>query len=189
MMKRITFSLAAIFIIAASALAQKISVKYPSSLLKQPFTGNILVYFSKNNKDPKTGMAGLDIFPCARAYVKNIKPDESVIIDDKAIAFPVPLSDMERGEYYVQVVWDRNLGGRAISESPGNLYSVTQKIKFTKNLAQVYLIKATDTVPEPVFKETLYAKELKVSSVLLSGFHRRSITINVAVLLPATYYY
>lgn len=45
------------------------------------------------------------------------------------MAFPVPLSDMERGEYNVQVVWDRNLGGRAISESPGNLYNPTQKSK------------------------------------------------------------
>jgi hypothetical protein len=94
------------------------------------------------------------------------------------MAFPVPLSDMERGEYNVQVVWDRNLGGRAISESLGNLYNLTQRVKFTKNLTQVYTIKANKVVPEPVFKNTQYAKEIKVTSVLLSDFYHRSTTIN-----------
>jgi len=167
-MKKIILSVTAILFLTGSVFAQKFSVSYPDSLLKRPFTGQILVYLSKNSKEPKTGMAGLDIFPCVRLSVKNIKANAPVIIDDKAIAFPVPLSDMERGEYNVQVVWDRNLGGRSISESPGNLYSASQKVKFTKNFAKVYAIKATKVVPEPLFKNTAYAKEIKAPSALLT---------------------
>jgi len=33
-------------------------------------------------------------------------------------------------------------------------------------------------VPEPVFKNTQYAKEIKVTSVLLSDFYHRLTTIN-----------
>ncbi len=61
------------------------------------------------------------------------QPGDEVLFDDKAISFPVVLSDLERGEYYVQAVWDRNLGGRAIAESPGNMYSVPMKITLKKD--------------------------------------------------------
>ena len=188
MIKKVLISLSLLFLTALSSFSQKLSVSYPDSLLKQPFTGNILVYLSKNNKNPKNGIASLDNSPCARINVKNVKPGAPVIIDDKAIGFPVALSDMERGDYHVQVVWDRNLGGRPISESPGNLYSVPQIIKFTKNYVEVYAIRATRVVPETIFKDTRFARELKVPSALLSKFHHRTMTMNAAVLLPEQYY-
>ncbi|MET1056897.1 MAG: alpha/beta hydrolase-fold protein [Pedobacter sp.] len=188
MMKNITLSIAMLFLVTGTVMAQKLSVMYPDTLLKQPFTGNILVYLSKTNSNPKSGIAGLDIFPCLRVYVKNVKAGVPVIIDDKAIAFPVALSDMERGEYYVQVVWDRNFGGRSIAESPGNLSAATQKINFTKDVSKIFTIQAGNILPETVFKDTQYAKEFKVPSVLLSKFHHGSKTISAAVLLPEKYY-
>jgi len=65
-------------------------------------------------------MAGLEVFPCFSIEVRDVKPGTSVVFDDRASAYPVKMSDIERGEYYVQAVWDRNLGGRAIATSPGN---------------------------------------------------------------------
>lgn len=168
--------------------AQKFSVSFPDSLLKQSFTGNILVYMSKDNREPASGVAGLNIFPCYRVSVQNVKPGAPVIIDDKAIGFPAPLSDIERADYYVQIVWDRNLGGRAISESPGNLYSVAQKVRFTKDYSKVYTVKATKVVQEPGFTETQYTKEIKVPSALLGNFYHRSVSLNAAVVLPKEYY-
>lgn len=47
---------------------------------------------------------------CFAIDVNQIKPNTTVLFDDKAISYPVNLSDIERGEYYVQAVWDRNLG-------------------------------------------------------------------------------
>jgi hypothetical protein len=187
-MKRFSLSALAVFFMISGTFAQKFSVSFPDSLLKQPFTGNILVYLSKDAKEPKGGTAGLDIFPCLRVYVKNVKPGASVIIGDNAIAFPVPISDFERNSYYVQAVWDRDLGGRAISESPGNLYSESKKIRLTKDVNEVFNIKATKKVPEPVFTETQYAKELKVPSALLSNFSHKPITVDAAVVLPKEYF-
>ena len=179
----ITFSA---FISGASA--QKFSVSFPDSLLKEPFTGNVLLYFSKESKTPKTGEAGLEIFPCFRLFVKNIRPGTAVIFDDKAISYPVALSDMERNAYYVQVVWDRNLGGRSIGESPGNLYSDAQKITLTKNTNQVYVIKADKKNPKPVFVNTRYVKQFQANSALLDAFYRKTVTVNAAVILPKEYY-
>lgn len=187
-MKKILITVLSIFYLTATIFAQKFSVRFPDSLLKQPFTGNILLYLSRDTKDPKSGMAGLDMFPCFRVFVKSIQPGEAVIIDDKAISSPVPLSDLERNSYYVQAVWDRDLGGRSIGNSPGNLYSVVQKVKLTKNFNQVIPLTATKVIPEPVFKETQYVKELKVKSALLSNFNHRPVTVDAAVILPKQYF-
>src|SRR6185437_3502157 len=43
-------------------------------------------------------------------------------------------------------------------------------------------------VPEPVFAESTYDKELKVPSKLLSVFHHVPVTVNAAVILPVQYF-
>lgn len=168
--------------------AQQLSVSFPDSLLKQPFSGNIIVYLSKGTKEPKDMLSLLESAPCFRVNVKNIRPGAAVTIDDKAVYFPVPLSDIERGQYFVQVVWDRNLGGQSIGQSPGNLYSSSRKINFTKDRAQTFTIAADKIVPEKEFKQTEFVKELRVPSRLLSDFHHQSYYLNAAVRLPKEYF-
>ncbi|MGN6395860.1 MAG: alpha/beta hydrolase-fold protein [Mucilaginibacter sp.] len=187
-MKQFVIALFAVFYFAANVSAQKFSVSFPDSLLKQPFSGNILLYLSKENKEPKNGTVGLDMFPCFRVNVKNIKPGAAVIIDDNAVSYPRPLSDLERTSYYVQAVWDRDLGSRSIGRGAGNLYSVSQKVAFTKDFNKIFKLAATKVNPEPVFKETQYVKELKVPSALLTNFSHRPITLDAAVVLPRQYF-
>ena len=168
---------------------QKFELSYSPSVFNDNFTGNVIVYLSKENKEPKSGSIGLDVFPCFKKFVKNLKPGESMMIDDNAVGFPTALSDLERGDYYVQIVWDRDMGGRQISLSPGNLFSISKKIKLTKNFSENFKINATEIIPEAkIFTETKYVKELKAPSVLLSDFHKKTMTVNGAVILPTEYY-
>lgn len=187
-MKKILFSLLVFSAFTNLCHAQVFRVSFADTTFNKPFTGHVLLYLSKDKKSPKDGAAGLDIFPCFNVEVKNIKPGEVITIDDHAVSFPVKLSDIERGEYYVQAVWDRNLGGRSIAESPGNLYSVSQKISINKDFNHVYAVKATKLLVGPVFKETKYAKEFKAPSALLSKFYKRATTLNAAVILPKAYF-
>ena len=187
-MKKTIFSLLLLSVIVNQSFAQQFKVSYADSIFNKPFTGRVLLYLSKDNKMPKSGAAGEEIFPCFSVYVKNIKPGQSIVINDKATAYPVALSDIERGEYYVQAVWDRDLGGRAISESPGNLYSVSQKVNITKDYSKVFNLTATKVVPEPTFTDSQYAKEIKAPSALLSSFLNKPMTVNGTVLLPKEYY-
>jgi hypothetical protein len=174
------------FIITASA--QKFAVSYSSTVVKEPFTGYVVLYLSKDNRNPKKGMVGIESFPCVSVYVKNLKPDYAYTIDDKAVSFPVPLSEMERGDYYAQVVWDRNQGGRSIAESPGNVYSIPEKVSFTKDTKTLNHLVATELIPEPAaFKETEYTKELKAPSALLTKFLNKPVTVDAAVILPKEY--
>jgi hypothetical protein len=186
-MKKLIFSFLTFTVLTNYCTAQVVKVSFADTTFKQSFTGNVLLYLSKDNKEPKSGTAGLDIFPCFRVYVKNIKPGEAIVFDDHAISFPVKLSDIERGEYYVQAVLDRNLGGRSIANSPGNLYSEAQKINVGKDYGQVFTINANKTIRQSIFKETKYAKEFKAPSILLSKFYKRKTTLDAAVVLPKEY--
>jgi hypothetical protein len=147
-MKKIYFSLLLISLFFADGFGQQFEVSYSASVFDTPFTGNVVVYMSKENKEPKDGDEGLDRFPCFSVAVKNIQPGQAIIIDDKAVSFPTALSDIERGDYYVQIVWDRNLGGHSIAANPGNLFNTSEKITITKDFKKVFKIVAKEMVAE-----------------------------------------
>lgn len=170
-----------------SASAQQIRVSYSSQQAADRFSGNVFLYLSKENPEPKSGYVGLTSFPVYRINVKNIKPGQAVVFNDAAVSYPVKLSDLERGEYFVQAVWDKNTGDHTISETIGNMYSKPVKFNFTKKTDASFAISCTETVKEKPFVETDYAKELRVTSRLLSDFYKKQFSLNVAVALPEAY--
>jgi pimeloyl-ACP methyl ester carboxylesterase len=188
-MKKIYFSLLLISLFFADGYGQQFEVSYSASVFDTPFTGNVVVYMSKENKEPKDAAIGRNSFPCFSVAVKNVQPGQAITIDDEAISFPTVLSDIERGEYYVQIVWDRNLGGHSIAGSPGNLFNTSEKITITKDFKKVFKIVAKEMVAEhPDFKETEYVKAVEAPSALLTAFHGKEMTVNAAVMLPKEYY-
>lgn len=187
-MKKLCLSLSLILCLSANAFCQEIDASFSSSVYDKPFTGKVIVYLSKENKEPKDGDVGIEKFPCFSVDAKNVKPGEAIVINDSATSYPTRLSDIERGEYYVQVVWDRNLGGRSIAMSPGNLLNPAIKINLTHDLDKKFTIVATEKIPDPSpFSETDYIKQLKVPSKLLSDFQHKPMTVDAAVMLPKEY--
>lgn len=164
--------------------AQRFSVSYSPSVFGGTFTGHVIVYLSKTEKEPKNALYE----PCYARVVEAIKPGGAVVFDDGATAHPAPLSKLERGTYYVQAVWDRDLGGRNIGTSPGNLYSKAVQVAFTGDTAQVTKLVCDQLVPQSVFVNSTYVKEFKAPSKLLSKFSHSSMTVDAAVILPAQYF-
>jgi S-formylglutathione hydrolase FrmB len=187
-MKKTAPLLLAASLIFTAVFSQQFKISYSSAIFNKPFNGRVILYLNKENKKPKDGAVTIEPFPCFSVEVKNGQPGVAVTIDDKADAFPVKLSDIERGEYYVQAVWDRNLGGRAISESPGNLYSKPVKLLLDKDFSKSFSIFCDQQITEPGFTQTKYVKELKVSSAVLSAFIKKPMTVDAAVILPEQYY-
>jgi hypothetical protein len=168
--------------------AQIFEVSFASGLNQKAFSGNVLLYLSKENKSPKDIHVGFDVTPVYRVLVKNLKPNESAIFNDDAVSFPVELSNIERGEYYVQAVFDLNLGDYNIGNSSGNIYSEPIKVNLTKDYDQVFKIEANKLIQSTEFVETEYVKELSVKSNLLSEFQGKDIFLKAAVNLPKEYY-
>jgi S-formylglutathione hydrolase FrmB len=185
MVKHLAFSILMV-VFCFCADAQKFVVQYATQTLSS-FTGDVFLYLSKDDKDPKDGSIGLESFPCFRISVRNIKPNDHVTFDDAAVSFPVALSDIERGEYYVQAVWDRNLGGRAIGNSPGNMFNKSIKVNLTKDRNKVFALACDQIVAEPNFVETDFTKAIKLPSKLLTAFYQRPTTIDAAIILPKEY--
>ncbi|MDP9081444.1 MAG: esterase family protein [Bacteroidota bacterium] len=186
-MKKILFSLLLVSSVVFGAFAQQFEVTYVSSTPDKPFTGYVVLYLSKDSKVPTSGMVGFGPTAYFSVYVKNLKPGGVVKINDEANSYPVALSDIERGQYYAEVVWDKNLGGRAISSSPGNIYSEPIKIEFNKSTKTVYHLLADKVIPTPEFKETAVVKELRAPSALLTKSQGRPVTVDAAVILPKEY--
>jgi S-formylglutathione hydrolase FrmB len=187
-MRKIVLPLLFALLITVPVFSQQFKVSFSPGAFNKPFTGKIILYLNKENRNPKSAPADMEGFPCFSVDVKNVQPGAAVLIDDKANAFPVKLSDIERGEYYVQAVYDRNLGGRAISASPGNIYSKPVKAVLNKDIHKTFTLLCDQVIPEPGFAETNFVKELKVPSALLSAFHKKSMTVDAAVILPAEYF-
>lgn len=169
--------------------AQKFEVTYSSDVQSDVFTGSVVLYLSKENKQPKNAFIAMELPPVYRVEVNALLPNETVIFDDSAVSYPVELSNIERGEYYVQAVFDRNLGGQYISMSPGNIYSEPIKVSIDKNFSKTYTLICNKVIDEIEFKETSHLKELKLKSHLLSEFHSKEVFIAGAISLPENYYH
>lgn len=165
-----------------AARAQQFRVSYSPAAYAGPFTGNVLLYLSEKNPEPKNEMS----WPCFRLAVRNVKPGEAVVFSDDALSFPTLLSRLPRGEYYVQAVWDRNLGGRVIGQSAGNPYSPARKVAL-QTASETFAFVCDQVVAAPVFVETKFCKEIKVSSVLLTRYQHKPVSLNAAVILPKEY--
>jgi Putative esterase len=163
--------------------AQQFKVSFEPSVYNSPFTGNVILYLSKNSDQPKNQLG----YPCYRMKVHNIKPGKQIIFTDSSLSYPIILSRIDRGDYYVQAVWDLNIEGREIGLSQGNPYSVARKITINDPKEEFILI-CDKAVPTPIFAETKFVKEIKCHSAILSKFHNKPIFLNAAVILPAQYY-
>jgi S-formylglutathione hydrolase FrmB len=168
--------------------AQKISATYTPSSFSGPFTGKVILYLSKEIREPRNCVNNVPPFCCYAIDVKDIKPNTPVVFDDAAVFFPAKLSDIERGNYYAQVVWDRNTGGRNIGASPDNMYNKSVQLNFTKNFKKQFFIKCDSVVQHETFTELPFMKNMVVHSDLLTSFYKRETTVNGAVNLPADYY-
>src|ERR1700712_240793 len=91
-----------LFMVISHADAQKFHVSYKPSVYKGPFTGNVILYLSTKNENPKNETG----WPCYRMKVKNIMPDQQIVFTDSALSYPTLLSRLPRGNYFVQAVWD-----------------------------------------------------------------------------------
>jgi hypothetical protein len=119
--------------------------------------------------------------------VKNIMPDQQIVFNDSCLSYPTLLSRIPRGNYYVQAVWDLNMDGRIIGLSTGNLYNVSRKVTLNDPKESFALV-CDQAVPTPIFVDSKFVKEIKVSSKLLTRFHHKPEYIRGAVILPRQYY-
>ncbi len=163
----------------------RFSVKYPATSYAGAFSGRVVVYLSKRTAEPRFGPNWFAPEPIFSAKFMNVHPGEAMILgDSNTVAFPGKPSSVPAGEYHVQAVIDRNLGGRAIGGSPGNLFSKSVTLVIDPGLNKTIELDCTEVVVEQAFKDTDLVKEVRFQSPLLTKWYGRPTLMKAAVALP-----
>ncbi len=168
--------------------ALQVRVKIGPGTLEKKVSGRVLVFFSKRNRSPVTGPNWFAPEPFYGIDVKNVEPADSIVIDDSAAGFPVPLSRLESGVYNVQAILDHDFYFANHNHGAGNVVSEPKRITIDADTRGPIDIELTRLVESQKIDETKWFKVVSRTSRRLTNFHGRKVIERAAVVLPPSYY-
>ncbi|MGH7712184.1 MAG: alpha/beta hydrolase-fold protein, partial [Gemmatimonadaceae bacterium] len=189
--------------LVAGAQAPRIEVTCPSAVHPGPLTGRLILVVSKN----ETPEPRLTIGPNGPAMfgvdLEQLAPDRPVLVDDAAVGYPVRLSALPPGDYFMQAVVNvyeeaRRADGHTIwvplndgrqeffNTASGNLYSDVQRVRVGDG-GTVRIAITRKIPPRARPNDTEWVKHVSIQSRKLTAFWGRPTFINATVLLPKGY--
>lgn len=204
-LRRTICAIAPLFLLAASAAAQRVAITLDPSVAPGALTGRLFVFLSKtNDREPRQqgGSYGGSV-PFFGADVDAWKPGTATTIDAKTLGYPYEsLAQVPAGDYYVQAllnvytkfnradghaIWVHNdqWEGQHFNSSPGNLVSEVRQVHFDPKARTPIAVTLTKALPAVVVPpDTKWVKRIKIQSAMLSKFWGQPIYIGATVLLP-----
>lgn len=188
---------------AASAEAPRFEVSFTPEASAGPVTGRLVLMIAKTAQpEPRLAfslrgpaLVGLDI--------DRLEPGKPVVVDDGAPAYPMKLSEILPGDYFVQAVINvyhevHRADGKTIwvhmndgtieffTTAAGNLCSDVQPVHIgAGGTVKIALTRVLPAAPRP--PDTEWLKYVTVQSRKLTEFWGRPIFIHATVLLPKGY--
>ncbi|HBS29594.1 MAG TPA: hypothetical protein DEB06_09140 [Phycisphaerales bacterium] len=166
------------------------SVLVSSMTHNQPVTGRLLVYIvdrsvpAVKDRAPATAPFYNNPQPIYGLDVVGLKPGEPIIVDDRALAFPRPPSELPPGRYFAQAVLEPVRTNSRWNRQPGTLSSEAVEFVFAQGSTPEVRLGLTEVVtakPQPLVEGV---QIVEVRSRLLSEFHGREVTLRAGVGLP-----
>lgn len=172
-----------------SSTNSRVSVTLADSVAKTDVTGRLLVFFSKRaTPPPRRGPNWFSPEPFFGMNVEQLQPGAAVVVDDSVGGFPVELSKIPPGRYFVQAVLDQDFYFANHNDGPGNFYSSVQEVIVNAGQQFEVNLSLSSIIPSPKYRETELAKVMTYKSQLLSAFHGRNVEDRALVLLPQGYH-
>jgi hypothetical protein len=183
-------------------------LSFPSSAHEGAITGRVFIMVTKDETREPRLQAGSwrRSVPFFGLDVHDLKPGESVVIDEKILGYPLKsLEEIPAGDYYVQalmnvytrferadghVIWAHmdQWEGQQFNRSPGNLYSEVKKVLMDPSKGYAIELSMNQVIPPiEVPADTEWVKHIKFESKLLSDFWGHPIYIGATILLPKGY--
>ena len=184
----------------------RFEISVPESLRSEPITGRVYVMFSPDNPRSPYLQVGRTGIPFFGTDVESLPPGTVAVVDEDDLGTPVAnLSDIPPGDYFIQafvsiysefqradghVVWmhDDRWEGQRWNRSPGNLYSVPQRVTIDPAAGGVFRLEANRVIPPvEIPDDTEWVRHLRFQSPTLTEFWGRPIYLGAMVLLPPDY--
>lgn len=170
-----------------------VEVEFSPEVRKEPYTGRVYLFFSKQMNEPRHGPNWFQPEPFLSRDVTNWKPGKALTFSNadlkNTLAYPRDLAKLDLTGYQVQAVARFNPYEREVGSGPGNGFSDTQEMpSHPDSTTKPERLVINQLAPEFTFPETKWSKELKVRSKLLSDFHQRDVDMHAAVILPQSYF-
>jgi hypothetical protein len=183
----------------------RVEVTVPQSVRSEPVTGRVYVMVARTNEREPRLQIGRTGTPFFGRDVEMLPPGRAAVLDATDLGTPVAsLKDIPPGDYFVQAfvnvysefkradghtVWmhDDQWEGQHWNTSPGNLYSVPQRVTINASTETIKLVADQKIPPVQVPADTEWVKRIKVQSTLLTKFWGRPIYLGATVLLPRDY--
>jgi hypothetical protein len=204
----IILAFASVGICDAQTSDLKFAITFPASVHAGPITGRAFLILSRDsNPEPRFEIHPFDRgLPIFGRDVNALAAGAPVIIDATVPGYPLKsVDDLPPGDYYAQavlniytefhradghVIWAHmdQWEGQQFAISPGNLYSVPQKVHIDSRVGGTHALVLTKTIPaSPLPSDTKWVKHIKIQSKLLTAFWGRPIYLGATVLLPGGY--
>jgi hypothetical protein len=201
----VSLALAATAFMPRTTVGQRFEVTVSAAAHPGPLTGRLILAVSRRDQpEPRLAIApqGPAIFG---VDLDQVRPGQPMVVDERATSYPMRLSELPAGEYFVQAlvlpyerlrradghtIWARMNDGsvEAFNRAAGNLYSDVQRVTLSRGTATSARLEVTKVVPAaPPPTDTEWLKHVRVQSQMLTRFWGRPIYIHAHVLLPKGY--
>jgi S-formylglutathione hydrolase FrmB len=172
----------------AQARPLEFRLTFDKNVSAQPFTGRVYVMLFKQKVDElRSHPEWFGTEPFFAKDVKNWKPGETLVLDTKALAFPLAMAKVPKATYSIQAVMDFDRGGLSFSTAEGNGHSLTLRRELDGAASGPVELKIDRAYKEPAFEETERVKLVDIESKLLTAFHGRSTHLRAGVVLPRSF--
>jgi hypothetical protein len=190
---------------SGALLAQRFEVTVAPSVHTGPLTGRLIVAVSRRDQpEPRLalGPQGPAIYG---VELDRLRPGQTAIVDDRAVGYPMRLSELPPGEYFVQAlvipyervqradghtIWVRMNDGtvEAFNRAAGNLYSEVQRVSLARGVGGIARLQLSRSIsPAPPPTDTEWLKHVRIQSQKLTRFWGRPVYVHAHVLLPKGY--
>ncbi|MGD9347009.1 MAG: hypothetical protein PVH84_14160, partial [Candidatus Aminicenantes bacterium] len=163
-------------------------IQYTDSVTEGPVSCRVYVILDKAiHRTPRFGPSIFSPEPFYAIDVEDWKPEETIILDNKSLGYPVEVDRIPPELYAIQAVMDINTTHRSFSIAPGNGYSQKSIHEIKEGETHIIELTIDQVVEEQKFKEGEFIKYLAVPSPKLSEFYGWDVSIEAAVILPESY--
>lgn len=174
--------------VAAQPRPLEFRLTFDKRIITQPFTGRVYVMlFKRDVKELQSGPQWIQTDPFFAKDVKDWQPERSLVLDGKALGFPMTMDEVPKATYSIQAVMDFDRGARSFSTADGNGYSITVRRELDGTTSGPVELRIDQVYKAKPFVETARVKLVDLESKLLTAFHGRSTHLRAGVVLPRSF--